>query len=130
MSNLNNETTGPEGTIPVDKAIAMAKNWRDYLDASEDDFSVNSYLIPIIDLKNILKYNPDAESVRAYIGLEDANNPMSSTLILVPVVNGKDVIYKSTGNYSELGGENESNVYDLTKPCPPSCPVEGSPLNQ
>ena len=86
--------------------------------------------IPIIDFKNILKYNPDAESVRAYIGLGDVNDPMSSNLILVPVVNGKDVIYKSASEKPALDSEIDSNIYDLSKVCPPNCSVNDSPLNQ
>jgi hypothetical protein len=130
MNSINNESTGPEGTIPVDEAIAMTQNWRAYLEGSKQNFSAKSYLIPIIDFKNILKYNPDAESVRAYIGLENVNDPMSSKLILVPIVGGKDVIYKSTGDNSELSSEADSNIYDLTRVCPPYCDVNDSPLNQ
>jgi hypothetical protein len=130
MNNLNNQSTGPEGTIPVDEAIAMTKNWRDHLETSNDKFLVKSFLVPIIDFKNILKYNPDAEAVRAYIGLEDVNDPMSSKLILVPVVSGKDVIYKSASENPALDSEIDSNIYDLTKACPPVCSVDDSPLNQ
>jgi hypothetical protein len=130
MSNLHNESTGPEGTIPVDEAIAMTQNWRAYLDTSKERFSAKSYLIPIIDFKNILKYNPDAENVRAYIGLENVNDPMSSKLIFVPIVDGKDVIYKSTSENPALSSETDSNIYDVTKVCPPFCDVNDSPLNQ
>jgi hypothetical protein len=130
-SNQTNPSTGPEGTIPVDEAIAMTKNRRDYLETSNDKFSAKSYLIPIIDFKNILKYNPDAENVRAYIGLENVNDPTSSKLILVPVVNGKDVIYKSTSDNPALSSDPESNIYDITKVCPPLCDFNNnSPLNQ
>jgi hypothetical protein len=130
MSNQNNQSTEPEGTIPVDEAIAMTQNWRGYLKESDQKFLAKSYLIPIIDFKNILKYNPDAESVRAYIGLENVNDPMSSKLILVPVAGGKDVIFKSTGDNPELSSETNSNIYDLTTVCPPDCNVNDSPLNQ
>lgn len=130
MSLTNYPETGPDGTIPVNDAIQLAKNWRDYLTATSPQFVARSFFIPIIDFSNILAFNPDAEGVRAYIGLDDATDPMSAKLILVPVVNGEDVLVvhpdTTPGN---LGDEGQSNTYDLTRMCPPYCQV-GSPLSQ
>jgi len=120
-----NTSNGPEGTIPVEHAIELTANWRKYLATSEPDFVAQSFFVPIIDFVNILKHNPDAEGVRVYLGLEEANDPMSAKLVLVPVSRGHDVVHLDHGN----GGELSSNVWDLTKVCPPICPV-ASVLNQ
>ncbi|WP_374950430.1 hypothetical protein [Mucilaginibacter sp.] len=128
MNDQNNQSTDPEGTIPVDTAIEMAKNWNIYLKSSNQKFNVKSYSVPIINFKNILKNNPDAEAVRAYIGLKDANDPSSSQLIMVPIVNGQEVLYIDTTEENVLGGDGQSNVYDVTTACPPTCPPPGTGL--
>ena len=129
MSNLDNESQGPEGTIPVDEAAEMTKNWRDYLKSTNQEFAARSFLIPIVDFQNILKYNPDAEAVRAYVGLKEIDGSKSSKLVLVPVVDGKDVLFQSTEGIQGLGVEPESNVYDFTTTCPPVCTIDESILN-
>ncbi len=123
MSTNDLPNSSPEGTIPVSQAMQMTANWRKYLESSEQVFNVRSYLIPIIDFQNILKYNPDAEAVRAYLGLGDAGDPATSQLLLVPIVDGKEVIYLSTADKvgGKDGDDGDSNIYDLTNPCPPQC---------
>lgn len=125
--SINNLPAGdPEGTIPVATAIELTANWRTYLKISEETFHVQSFLIPIINFKNILLYNPDAEGVRAYIGLESATDPTSAKLVLVPVVDGHDVPYLSGSGNTADGTTTDgiSNAYDVTPPCPPQCPVD------
>jgi hypothetical protein len=122
--STNNLHDDPEGTIPVDQAVQLAANWRTYLATSGQDFVAKSFLIPIINFQNILLYNPDADSVRAYIGLSDPTDPLSAQLLLVPVSNGQDIISLPIGNGGV--GTPQSNVYDLTTVCPPTCPLPGS----
>jgi hypothetical protein len=123
MSTNTNQPIDPEGTIPVKEAIQMAANWRNYLSTSEQEFQARSFQIPIVNFKNILLHNPDAESVHAYIGLRTATDPATAQLILVPVVDGKDVLYLPNERKSLISEEQEdqSNTYDLTKVCPPNC---------
>ncbi|MBD1395325.1 hypothetical protein [Mucilaginibacter glaciei] len=131
MSDSNNQSTGPDGTIPVNDAITLTRNWRTYLAASQQGFIAQSFSIPIVDFQNILTYNPDAEAVRAYIGLESATDPLSAKLVLVPVVDGQDVLFIDTTTPGGVGGDpNSSNVYDLTNVCPPTCAATGSPLSE
>jgi len=111
-------TNDPDGTIPVTTAKEWAENWRIYLATATTDFVTRSFLIPIIDFQNILLYNPNAESVRAYLGLEDAQDVTSVKLMLVPVNEGEEVHYVSVGS---APGEPKSNVYDFTTSCPPTC---------
>ncbi|WP_214070705.1 hypothetical protein [Mucilaginibacter sp. dw_454] len=107
-----------EGTIPVDQAKQMVVNWQSYIATSGQKFNVRSYLVPIAAYKNLLINNPDAENVRVYIGLNDATNPATSQILLVPIVNGDEKLNRETG---------ESNVYDTTVPCPPVCPTPPTP---
>lgn len=123
MSTENTPPQDPDGTIPVDVAREWAANWRTYLSTSNQDFITRSFTLPIIDFKNILLYNPDAESVRAFIGLESATDPLSAKLILVPIVDGKEILVTLTNN---LGDAGTSNVYDLSKACPPQCAITTS----
>jgi hypothetical protein len=113
------ETHGPAGTIPVEVAIELTANWRKYLTTSNPAFATQSFLLPMVDFQNIVKYNPDAEGVRVYLGLEDATDPTSAKLVLVPVSKGADVVHLKRGN----GDPDGSNVFDLSKACPPICPV-------
>jgi hypothetical protein len=125
MSNPND----PQGTIPVELAYEWAANWRDYLEKSGQAFAIRSFLVPIVDFQNILLYNPNAESVRAYIGLETADDPMAANLMLVPVVDGQDVPLvpvSETDGGGQLRGVTQSNIYDQSLPCPPcGNPVPG-----
>ena len=121
MSDQNYPTSGPDGTVPVNDAITWAANWRTYLAASGQAFNVQLFDIPIVDFSNILLHNPDAESVRAYIGLDSATNPATAKLLLVPVVDGQDVLHIDTLSNGGLPGGSISNVYDLTAACPPNC---------
>jgi len=126
----NNFNDGPAGTIPVDEAIQLALNWRTYLDSSEQGFVAESFLIPIIDFQNILAYNPEADGVRAYIGLSDPNDPTTAQLMFVPVSGDQDIIYLPIGTIG-YGSGDASNIYDFTKVCPPFCPPPGgSPLSK
>ncbi|MHB8208508.1 hypothetical protein [Mucilaginibacter sp.] len=132
--STNNLNEDPEGTIPVSLAVQLAANWRTYLASSGQAFVAQSFLIPIIDFKNILKHNADADSVRAYIGLEDATDPTTAQLMLVPVSSGVDIVSLPAGNGNGDGGNVgnplPSNIYDYTTVCPPTCAAQGSPLTE
>lgn len=124
MSNPND----PQGTIPVEQAYEWAANWRSYLERSGQAFAIRSFLLPIVDFQNILLNNPDAESVRAYIGLESADDPMAANLMLVPVVDGQDVpvLPVEADSGEQARGATKSNIYDQALPCPPcGNPVPG-----
>jgi hypothetical protein len=128
------DQTSPEGTIPVSEAMKMTSTWRLYLNnnTTDTDFQVRSYLIPIISFQNLLKYNPDAEAVRAYIGLNELEDVSTTELLLVPIVGGKEMPYRQILDGGGLGDpdcdtDDCSNIYDLSAPCPPECPAPGGP---
>ena len=120
MPTTNDEL--PEGgrKITVTEAVRLTTNWRTYLFESECDFQAKAFLIPIASIKNLLATNPEAEGVRAYLGLNDADDAMSGKLVLVPVVDGEDVIFLP-GSNGDPDEEDDSNVYDRGTPCPPMC---------
>ncbi len=120
MPTTNDELPEAGRKITVTEAVRLTTNWRTYLDESECDFQTKGFLIPIASIKNLLDTNPDAEGVRAYIGLNDADDAMSGKLVLVPVVDGEDVIFLPDGN-GDPDEEDDSNVYDRIYPCPPYC---------
>ncbi len=129
--STNNLNEDPEGTIPVNQAVQLAANWRVYLATSGQAFVAQSFLIPIVNFQNILQYNPDADSVRAYIGLEDPTDPTTAQLLLVPVSGGQDIVSLPQGNGGGGGvGNPPSNIYDYTTVCPPTCAAPGSPLSE
>lgn len=131
--STNNLNEDPEGTIPVDQAVQLAANWRAYLAVSGQAFVAQSFLIPIINFQNILQYNPEADSVRAYIGLEDPTDPTTAQLLLVPVSGGQDIVSLPVRNGDGDGcgvGNPPSNIYDYTSVCPPTCTTSGSPLTE
>jgi hypothetical protein len=120
MPTTNDEL--PEGgrKITVTEAVRLTTNWRTYLSESECDFQTKAFLIPIASIKNLLATNPEAEGVRAYLGLNDAEDAMSGKLVLVPVVDGEDVIFLP-GSNGDPDEEDDSNVYDRSSMCPPVC---------
>ncbi|MES2378153.1 MAG: hypothetical protein V4553_16305 [Bacteroidota bacterium] len=125
MSTNDLPNDSSEGTIDVDLAIEMARNWRTYLETSGQAFDVRSWLIPRVSYDNLLKNNPTMEAVRAYIGLRDPADPTSSQILLVPVVDGHDQLFQGTQNGGVGGDDGDSNVYDMSQPCPPTCGVGG-----
>lgn len=120
MPNTNAPALEAGRKITVTEAVRLTTNWRTYLDESECDFQAKAFLIPIASIKNLLDTNPDAEGVRAYLGLNDPDDAMSGKLVLVPVVDGEDVIFLPDGN-GDPDEEDDSNVYDRSQQCPPYC---------
>ncbi len=109
-------------TVPVQEAARMTRNWRNFISKESQEFKIKGFLIPIEDIKEILQYNPNAEGIRTYLALENENDPSSAKLMIVPVVNGNDVIYRPAS--SNLTDVKESSVYDFTSPCPSVCGID------
>lgn len=109
-----NTNENSQNTVPVEDAKKMTANWRSFLETNGQKFNVRSYSIPLDSYQNLLTNNPDLESVRVYIGLKDENDPTSSTVFLVPIVNGQEKLYQDN---------KQSNVYDFVGACPPECDI-------
>lgn len=127
MQNNNNSLPEATGKITVAEAVELTSNWRTYLENNDLELQTRSFLISINSITNLLAENPDAEGVRMYLGLKDAEDPNSGKVVLVAVVNGDDVIYVP-GSNGDPDSVDDSNVYDRTSTCPPDCPP-GNALN-
>jgi hypothetical protein len=115
---------GSKGTIPVADAAEQTANWRAYLAGS--DLVTKAFTFSILSFNNLLRDNPDADGIRVYLGLKIAGDPTSLTALLVPVIDGGDVVTVTTpgGGY---GDGDDDNVYNYSQPCPPTCDRD-SPL--
>lgn len=116
----NNPFSGMNVKLTVAEAIRLTTNWREYLKSSGQDFQVRGFLLPVESIRALLDTNPEAEGIRAYIGLENVNDPANANLVLVPVVGGEDIIF-IPGSAQRGANEDDSNVYDRSSPCPPLC---------
>lgn len=128
---MSQETTREEqvqgkiNAIPLKTAQKWAKRWS----KEEGDYNkhhhVNAFLIPKVDLLEVLKEGVDA--VRAYIGIDDEG------LEKLMIVGTK--YDPATGIYVDMISEGVGNatvaqddIYDFTSPCPPNGDPK-SPLN-
>jgi len=129
-------------TIPINEAIARVTRFREKMVKSAAIPESNiprAILIPIHDLLAIIqKYTTvddegnvrsSLKGVRTYFAIKatDQDLPDEVTALVVAVdLKGNDLI--NTGNGVGAGGdEEESEIYDFTKPCPDVCDKE-SPL--
>nr|WP_315211699.1 hypothetical protein [uncultured Flavobacterium sp.] len=121
----NHKETKTVNAIPLKTAQKWAKRWS----KKEGDYNkhhhVNAFLIPKVDLLEVLSEGVDA--VRAYIGVDDAG--VEKLMIVGTKFNPEtgiyvDMISDTLGN-SAAG---QDNIYDFTEPCPPASDPE-SPLN-
>jgi len=115
MATENNQNPHP-GSMPVAEAIEATKNWRTYLASSNNEFDLRSFWISIDKIKTLLKHNPDADGIRIYLGLENAEDPTSFKFVTVSTQNQVDVVELSNG---------ESDIAPPPIYCPPFCPTGG-----
>jgi hypothetical protein len=111
--------------IPLKTAQKWAKRWTKKEGNYNKHHHVNAFLIPKVDLLEVLTEGVDA--VRAYIGVDDAG--VEKLMIVGTKFNPETGIYVdmiTVGVGNSAGGED--NIYDFTQPCPPASDPE-SPLN-
>lgn len=124
-------------TISVPEAKARVERFRKALSGSIPEANIpRAVLIPIADILAIVdKYQftdkdgntrNELQGVRAYFAIKESDEslPNDVTALIVPVdLKGNDII--NTNN--SLGEEEDTDIYDFTKPCPDVCDPE-SPL--
>jgi hypothetical protein len=123
MSDQNNYGPYPD-TITLEQGVDFTTNWRNYMEAQGGGDFIQAFYIPLDDIMNLsaITQQYQGQGVRAYIGLEKANDPSTAKLVLVPTSGpepGADVLQTP-----ETG---DSTIFDFTSPCPSACDV-GSPL--
>lgn len=101
-------------TIPVATATKWIDNWRNSnhsLSLSNDLF-VKGFLIPGDDLTEVMN-ETGATDARTYLAIDDDG---AFHLLVVGVdADGNDMVDEDQG----------WNVYDFTRPCPPTCSKTG-----
>ncbi len=124
-------------TIPLRDAQLRIERYRKQLSAYVPQENLPcAILIPIDDLLSIIKQYETVDEegnitnklrgVRAYFAVKatDQELPDDITALIVPVdLQGNDVVV----NPDKLGGVDDTEIYDFTKPCPTECDVK-SPL--
>ncbi|MBG6185879.1 hypothetical protein [Flavobacterium sp. CAN_S2] len=112
-------------SIPLKTAQKWAKRWTKREGNYNKHHHVNAFLIPKVDLLEVLAEGVDA--VRAYIGVNDEG--VEKLMIVGTKFNPETGIYVdmiTVGVGNSAGSED--NIYDFTEPCPPASDPE-SPLN-
>jgi hypothetical protein len=121
----NHQSITGTNAIPLSDAQRWAKRWSQKEGNYNKHHKVNAFLIPKVDLQEVLKEGVDA--VRAYIGVDD--NGIEKLMIVGTQLDQKtgiyvDMITVSAGNTKEV----QDAIYDFTEPCPPAGDPK-SPLN-
>ncbi len=125
-------------TVPLKEAVDRVTRFRNQLIGKVPEANIpRAVFIPIADLMAIIdKYQNLDENgaitdtltgVRAYFAVKEGDEdlPDDVTALIVPVdLKGSDVI-TAKGVGSE--GEDDSDIYDFTRPCPAECDTN-SPL--
>ena len=111
--------------ISLNEAQRWAKRWSKKEGDYNKHHKVNAFLIPKVDLLEVLKEGVDA--VRAYIGVDD--NGAEKLMIVGTQLDPKTGIYVDMITVGEGNAENDQDeIYDFTEPCPPAGDPK-SPLN-
>lgn len=107
--------------IPLEEAKTLTKAW------AEQGHFIKSYLIDAQELKDMLA-EPNVSYIRVYFGWDNEMEiGRQQRLIMVPAnLYGNDLI-NTNSLESEAAKDVDSNIFDFTLPCPPTCPPD-SPL--
>lgn len=114
-------------TICLEKAEAWTEAWRSQDGTFTDHQNLKAFLIPLEDLKEVIK-EPNVANVRAYIGIDKSNDNEPHLIIVGVNAEGEDIIYKAAGKGCvDTDGTENTGLYDFSDPCPTTCDVN-SPL--
>lgn len=109
-----------QSTISLEQAQNWITRWKEGQIKNNIVYSIKAFLIPGIDLKEVLA-EEGVQDVRSYIGVDEYNKPH---LLIVGVdAKGNDMINKEEAVNLKKGWY----IYDFTVPCPNTCDVN-SPL--
>lgn len=121
--NKSQKVASKVNTIPLKEARKWAKRWAKKEGNYNKHHHVHAFLIPKVDLLEVLDEGIDA--VRAYIGVDDEG------VEKLMIVGTKYDL--ATGIYVDLISGDDAKaadaIYDVTLPCPPACDAN-SPMMQ
>lgn len=101
-------------TIDLETAQRWAKRWRQEEGTYNSHHELHAFLIPKVDLTELLDENVDA--VRAYIGVDD-DNVEKLMMVGTKYDEVTDIYVDMLPNRVIASG----NIYDFTRPCPSFC---------
>lgn len=116
-----------ENTITLEEAKCWAARWRQLEGDYNKHHELKAFLIPKVDLLEVLEEGIDA--ARAYIGIDD--DGVERLMIVGTKYDPKTDTYvdmiTETSNKSEVSAQINGDIYDFTQPCPTTCDID-SPL--
>lgn len=120
MSKEPNKHNSSIFEIPLAEAKELTKAWTD-----QGNF-IKGYLIDAQELRDMIDER-GAQYIRVYFGWDnEMEEGRKQRMIMVPAdIYGKDMINTGSKGTGEADGE-DSNVFDFTMPCPPTCSPEPS----
>ena len=114
-------------TICLDKAEKWTKAWRSQDGTFTDHKDLKAFLIPLEDLKEVIK-EPNVANVRAYIGIDESDDNKPHLIIVGVNAAGEDIIYAAAKKGCvDPDGTVNTGLYDFSQPCPTTCDIT-SPL--
>jgi hypothetical protein len=127
---MSKETTSGESTQEVEKivntiSLEKAQKWARRWAKKEGNYNkhheLSAFLIPKIDLVEVLR--EDVDAVRAYIGIHKKHDGTyeEKLMIVGTKYNPVTKVYEDMITVGELGNATSQNdIYDFTSPCPPA----------
>jgi hypothetical protein len=117
-TSQNHEQSKTVNAIPLKTAQKWAKRWSKREGNYNKHHHLNAFLIPKVDLLEVLTEGVDA--VRAYIGVDDEG--VEKLMIVGTKYNPEtgiyiDMITVGVGNAAAT----KDDIYDFTSPCPSVC---------
>lgn len=116
-----------ENTITLEEAKRWAAKWRQLEGDYNKHHELKAFLIPKIDILEVLA--EDIDAARAYIGIDD--DGIERLMIVGTRYDPKTDTYvdmiTGTSSKSDVTVQIEGDIYDFTKPCPSTCDID-SPL--
>ncbi|OAB28884.1 hypothetical protein SAMN05444395_102391 [Flavobacterium fryxellicola] len=108
----------PINAIPLKTAQKWAKRWSKREGNYNRHHHVNAFLIPKVDLLEVLAEGVDA--VRAYIGVDDKG--IEKLMIVGTKLNPETGIYVDMIGVGATDATNGADdIYDFSQPCPSTC---------
>ena len=122
---MSQETTSEEhkqtktvNAIPLKTAQKWAKRWSKQEGNYNKHHKLHAFLIPKIDLLEVLR--EDVDAVRAYIGINDEG--VEKLMIVGTKYDPATKIYVDMINVGVGNAPvQQDDIYDFTSPCPPDC---------
>lgn len=118
---MKDQLKGTKNIIDLSTAISWVQNWRNKLPTKDPKTTLpnlNGFVIPVVDITQIITDNPGIVSVRGYLG----HDGIEYKLMIVGVdANGNDLIDQNTQTNPTL-----HNIYDFTRACPTICDVNSN----